>query len=82
MTWDWTERLRIGAAVSYSPQNRVTAVNGLSNVRLQLARDAQNDPTAPAGLVAVAVDEDPGDQRVENRFEILQVQIGVSWRPR
>ena len=81
VTWDWIERLRIGAAVSYSPQNRVTAVNGLSNVRLQLARDAQNDPTAPAGLVAVAVDEDPGDQRVENRFEILQVQIGVSWRP-
>lgn len=81
VSWAWSERVRIGAAVSYSPQNRVSAINGLSNIRLQAAPGVGGNAADSAGLIALAVDEDPADQRVENRFEILQVQIGLSWRP-
>lgn len=83
VSWDWTERLRIGAAVSYSPQNRVSARNRLSNVALRVLSggDGQAPSDRPPALIQFEIEEDPRDQVVETRFEILQVQFGVTWRP-
>lgn len=83
VSWDWSARLRIGAALSYSPQTRVTARNRLSNVNLRAGFGAGTTGDVPSlgGLVGVTVEEDSGDQLVENRFEILQFQLGLTWRP-
>lgn len=83
LSWDWSQQLRIGAALSYSPQTRVTARNRLSNVTLRAGSGAgaMSDTPSQAGLVGVTVEEDPHDQLVENRFEILQLQVGLTWRP-
>jgi len=83
VSWDWTERLRIGAALSYSPQIRASARNRLSNVALrgpQGGDSRQVSDRFPA-LVQFEIEEDPRDQVVETRFEILQLQLGITWRP-